>query len=154
MIVFDLQCESAHHVFEAWFGSSEAYEDQRKRSLIACPYCGETRIDKAVMSPRIGTKTNQRSKLSDPPPAPNAVSVATNTGSAIEALAKAQAAALETSKWVGADFDDQARAMDAGELPHATIHGQATVEQARALINDGIAVIPIPFPVIPPNQRN
>ena len=72
----------------------------------------------------------------------------------LSALAAAQAKLLEGSRWVGRDFDSQARAMDAGEIERTTIHGDVTAVEAKALIDDGIAVTPLPLPVVPPEKRN
>ncbi len=154
MIVFDLQCERSKHVFEIWFGSSASYEDQRERGLIECPFCGDNDVKKAVMSPRIGGKSNQQSDRSPALLVTDDSATHARLNAAMTALAKAQTAALETSTWVGTNFDHQARAMDAGEIPTASIHGQATVAQAKALVDDGIAVLPLPFPVVLPNERN
>lgn len=154
MIVFDLQCTQSKHIFEIWFGSSNAYEDQRTRGLISCPFCGDTEVEKAIMAPRISAKANQQSDRAQAVLATDDIAQQAKITAAITALAKAQAAALETSTWVGTSFDKQARAMDAGDIPVTSIHGQASVEQAKALVDDGIAILPLPFPVIPPNQRN
>lgn len=145
MIVFDLRCP-ANHVFEAWFGSSADYESQRERALIACPMCGDSGIEKAVMAPNIPAKGNQRkTAVADGKPDPKIL---------LAALAEAQAKMLEGSKWVGVAFADKARAMHLGDEAHAPIHGQATVEEAKALIEEGVAVAPLPLPVVPPEQRN
>ncbi|HEX4693878.1 DUF1178 family protein [Sphingomonas sp.] len=142
MIVFDLKCTSAH-VFEAWFGSSADYEDQRARGLVACPLCGDGTIDKAVMAPAVGAKGN---RSDSPPPAV--------IKAAMAALASAQAKALEGSEWVGAAFAGRARAMHAGDEEPAPIHGQATIAQAKEMIEDGVPVAPLPLPVIPPEACN
>ena len=152
MIVFDLKC-GQDHVFEAWFGSSVAYEQQRADGMIACPVCGDTGIGKAVMAPYVGAKGNQRTEIAAPAkadaePSPAAIKAA------MAALAAAQSKALEGSEWVGYSFADRARAMHSGEEDTAPIHGQATVEQARELIDDGIAVAPLPFPIVPPEVCN
>lgn len=149
MIVFDLKCASGDHVFEAWFGDSAAYEDQRSRALIACPVCGDTGIDKAVMAPRIPAKGNKRieSGQASAPSDPDRKSI-------LGKLATVQSEMLRTSEWVGRDFDMRARAMDAGDLPRATIHGEVTQDEARALIDDGVGVAPLLFPVVPPDKRN
>lgn len=144
MIVFDLRC-GMDHVFEAWFGSSAAYDEQRAAGLLACPLCGDSTIDKAVMAPNVAAKGNQAVA---PPPPPAAMKAA------LAALAQAQAKALESSTWVGPAFANQARAMHDGEIDHAPIHGQTSAEEARALIEDGVPVAPLPFPVVPPNARN
>lgn len=142
MIVFDLKCASGH-VFEAWFGSSTDYEDQRTRGLVACPMCGDSGIEKAVMAPNVAAKGNAA-----PEPGQAAMKAA------MQALAAAQKQALSNSTWVGGDFANQARAMHLGEQDKAVIHGQATPAEAAALVEDGVPVAPLPFPVVPPEQAN
>jgi len=61
---------------------------------------------------------------------------------------------LKDSRWVGEEFADTARAMHSGDIPVEQVHGQATVEQAKALVDDGVPVAPLPLPVIPPSQVN
>jgi len=142
MIAFDLRC-SGGHVFEAWFGSSAGYEEQRAGGLIACPVCADGDVVKAVMAPNIGAKGN----AADMPP-PAAIKAA------MAAIASAQAEALKTSEWVGVAFADKARAMHAGDEATAPIHGQATRAEAKALVEEGVPVAPLIVPVVPPDQRN
>lgn len=154
MIVFDLKC-SANHVFEAWFGSSSAYEDQRVRGLLMCPFCGASDVIKSVMAPNIAAKGNRAQATM---PATQAVASAPSEPAEIKAFlaaaAAVQAKMLEKSQWVGRGFADKARAMDAGEVPRAIIHGEVTHDEAKALIDDGVAVTPLPFPVIDPAKHN
>ncbi len=159
MIVFDLKCEGAGHVFEAWFGSSTDYEDQKARGLLACPMCGDTRIGKALMAPAIPAKGNSR--VEAPPAAPEqAAPVAVSTGdetrmrALIDALATAQKKALEGSTWVGRGFAEQARAMHYGEQDRSSIHGEVAPEEAKALFAEGVEVAPLPFLVVPPQAKN
>jgi hypothetical protein len=153
VIVFDLRC-GQEHVFEAWFGSSGAYEEQRAAGLIACPMCGDTAIAKAVMAPNVGAKGNQlpaavaSAPQQDVAPSPEALKAALAT------LAQAQRKALEGSQWVGGAFATRARAMHAGEETHAPIHGQATLADAKALAEEGVPIAPLPFPVVPPEACN
>lgn len=147
MIVFDLRCAPAGHVFEAWFASSDAFETQRAGGLVHCPICASQDVGKALMAPNIAPKSNRQTLAvanSETPDAKNMLAV----------LAKAQAAALENSRWVGRDFANQARAMDAGEIDKTSIHGEASHSEVKALIEDGIEIAPLPLPVIPPNQSN
>ena len=159
MIVFDLRCDGGH-VFEAWFGSSAAYEDQRTRGLVSCPMCGSASVEKAVMAPNVAAKGNTRPASPSPSvtPAPAAGNLPDVPPDAIkldmQALAQAQAKALEGSQWVGVRFADRARAMHLGEESHAPIHGQASPEEAKALIDEGVPVAPLPFPVVPPEASN
>lgn len=69
-------------------------------------------------------------------------------------LAAAQAELLKTSDWVGERFAEEARAMHVGEIEPRPVHGQATAEQAKSLIDDGVPIAPLPFPVAPPNLVN
>lgn len=149
MIVFDLKCGQAH-VFEAWFGSSTDYENQRGRGLIECPLCGSKDVGKAVMAPRLGSSVVEEpaapvAAASSPPPEMKAL---------MAAMAQLQSAMLAKSEWVGRRFPDEARAMHLGEKEHRTVHGEATPAEAKALLEEGVEVMPLPFPIVPPEQRN
>lgn len=162
MIVFDLKCEAQGHVFEAWFGSSTDYEDQKGRGLLACPLCGDLRIGKALMAPAVAAKGNRRADTPQRAPADASVSAPVPMGTAdeskmralIEALGQAQQKVLENSTWVGRDFADQARAMHYGEQDRTSIHGEVAPAEAKALIAEGVEVAPLPLPVIPPQAKN
>lgn len=155
MIVFDLRCAQGH-VFEAWFGSSTDYEAQKARSLVVCPICGDSGVEKAVMAPNVSAKGNSRAEAAlpmampsgDAPPSPEQVK------QVLGMLAKAQAKALEKSEWVGSGFADKARAMHLGEADHKPIHGQVSAGEAKALADEGVPVAPLPFPVVPPEAQN
>jgi hypothetical protein len=152
VIVFDLKCLGEGHVFEAWFGSTEDYEDQRRRGLVQCPLCGTERIEKAVMAPRVGAKGNQAAVV--PPQTELSVSSDPEVKAMLAAVAEMQKKLLENSSYVGDRFADEARAIHLGEAAGRPIHGRATREQAESLIEEGIAVAPLPFPVAEPNSKN
>ena len=143
MIVFDLRCARAH-VFEAWFASTSAYEEQRARRLVACPTCGETGVEKAVMAPNVGAKSNRG--RAEAPPASQA--------EALRKLVALQAELLRRSRWVGGDFAAEARAMHEGERPDGAIHGQASAAEVIELVEEGVPIAPLLFPVAPPDQVN
>lgn len=143
MIVFDLKCGGGH-VFEAWFGSSSAYEDQRTAGQVRCPLCDSADITKALMAPAIAAKGNRTPDS----PTPNAVKAV------MKLIATRQAEALKSSQWVGPAFAERARAMHLGEEKPATIHGQASLADAKALVDDGIAITPLPLPIAPPEKLN
>lgn len=149
MIVFDLKCATGH-VFEAWFGSSADYEDQRGRRLIACPMCGVTEIGKAVMAPRLGSGVVEETRV----PVATAPEQAPEVKAMLAALARVQAQMLEKSEWVGARFADEARAIHHGEADQRQIHGQATIAEAAALAEEGVPLMPLPLPVTPPDQSH
>ncbi len=143
MIVFDLKCGHGH-VFEAWFASSTAFEEQRGGGLVRCPMCDDAHVEKAVMAPNVATKGNRAAT----PPTPAAMKAA------LAALAQAQASVLKDSEWVGRSFAERARAMHDGVADQTPIHGQATQAEAKALVEDGIRIAPLPLPVVPPEQAN
>jgi hypothetical protein len=133
LIVFDLSCLDGGETFEAWFRSGADFEAQRSGGLVECPFCRSTNIAKAPMAPHLPKKGS------------------TNP---IARLAAAQAEMLKDSRWVGDEFTDTARAMHSGDAPPAQVHGNATLEQAKSLADDGVPVTPLPLPVVPPNQIN
>lgn len=149
MIVFDLRCGDGH-VFEAWFGSSGAWEEQRAAGLVACPMCGNGDVAKAVMAPNVGAKGNRGATPASTGNAPPPEVIK----AAMEMIASAQAKMLQKSEWVGTAFADKARAMHLGETPSAQIHGQATAEQAQELVDEGVPVAPLLVPVVPPERCN
>ncbi len=148
MIVFDLRCGPAGHVFEAWFGSSGDYEDQRARGLLSCPLCGSAEIGKAVMAPRIGG-SGEAGETQDVAMAEPAA-----TKEMLAALAAMQRKLLASSAYVGERFADEARAIHLGEAEARSIYGKATRAQAASLEAEGIGVTPLPFPVPEPGQEN
>ena len=158
MIVFNLACDAGHR-FEGWFGSSADYDSQSERRLVVCPQCGSDIVSKAPMAPAIPVKGNARAPSqapgtdTAPPPMAN-LAMAPELADALKTLAKAQAKALENSTWVGDKFADKARSMHYGEADEAPIHGQATRDEAKELIAEGIMVAPILFPAIPPDELN
>jgi hypothetical protein len=133
MIVFDLQCRDGGETFEAWFRSNADYEEQREAGLVQCPVCQSANVAKAPMAPRVPKK---------------------GSASPLARLASAQAELLKDSRWVGDRFAETARAMHSGEIEREQVHGQATLEQAKSLADDGILVAPLPLPVVPPTQVN
>ncbi|KQO06158.1 DUF1178 family protein [Sphingomonas sp. Leaf242] len=143
MIVFDLKCGGGH-VFEAWFGSSGTYEAQREAGQVRCPICDDGTVTKALMAPAISAKGNSKADA----PGPAAIK------SALAMLAKHQAKALESSQWVGTAFADRARAMHLGEEKHVTIHGQASIAEAKALAEEGVLIAALPLPIVPPDRTN
>lgn len=152
MIVFDLKCGNGH-VFEAWFASSEGFARQRSDGQLVCAVCGDTQVDKAVMAPAVGTKSNRAETGSSEQRAvlrPEDQSRA----AVLAKLAELQARMLEGSTWVGDAFADRARAIHYGEEAAAPIHGVVDRDSAAGLIEEGIAVAPLPLPVVPPGKRH
>ena len=141
MIVFDLRCGGGH-VFEGWFGSSGDYDSQRQRGLVSCPVCGSPEVEKAPMTPRLTGKANEDV------PGPQAVKAM------MAEMAALQNKLLEKSDNVGERFPEEARAIHLGEAEARAIHGRANRRDAASLIEDGIPVSPLPFPVPEPGEEN
>ncbi|KLI63938.1 DUF1178 family protein [Aurantiacibacter marinus] len=164
MIVFDLSCANGHR-FEGWFGSSDQFASQQADGLLMCPACGTPDVAKAPMAPSVGRKGNSASSHPELPlaqqgaetgasrPVSNAPMPA-EVAKALAKLADAQAKALKDSKWVGRGFAEQSRAMHYGEQEHAPIHGETSPAEAQELVEEGVPVAPLPFPVAPPEKLN
>jgi hypothetical protein len=133
MIVFDLQCRDGGETFEAWFRSSADFDEQRGAGLVQCPVCQSANVAKAPMAPSVPRK---------------------GAGNSLAKLAAMQAELLKSSRWVGNQFADTARTIHNGEIEPEQVHGSATLEQAKSLVDDGVPVAPLPLPVTPPNQVN
>ena len=140
MIRFSLKC-SQDHSFESWFQSSEAYENLAAAGMLSCIDCGDSRIVKSLMTPKISSiKTKSETSLTAP------------KSNKEKALAKLKAEIEKNSDYVGMNFVSEARAMHDGEQPTRSIYGEARPEEAKALIEDGIRVAPLPF--MPKRQTN
>jgi hypothetical protein len=142
MMIFDLRCASGH-VFEGWFGSSADYEAQREGGLVACPICGSAEVEKAPMAPRLAGNAEAAEQ-----PSPQAMK------EMLAEMAGLQKKLLEKSDNVGDRFPDEARAIHLGEADARAIHGRATRADAAELIEDGVPVSPLLFPVAEPGEEN
>lgn len=145
MKVLDLRCTHGHG-FEGWFASNEAFETQLAGGLVECPVCGDTAIVKLLSAPRLNlgnAKAPQEAAM-----APSAAS-SSNVPAPLSPEARWMRAVREVmakTEDVGDRFADEARKMHYGETEERGIRGQATPEQTEALLDEGIAVIPLPIP--------
>jgi hypothetical protein len=152
MIVFDLACPDGHQ-FEGWFASSDDYAGQQARGLVTCPQCGSAQVAKAPMAPAVPRKGNQV-ELSKASQVMAGGAIPPEAQAVLTKLAELQAETLKGSRYVGGSFAEQSRAIHYGEQPAEVIHGQATLDEARDLLEEGVAVLPLPFPVAPPDDLN
>jgi hypothetical protein len=165
MIRYSLQCERGH-AFESWFQSSSTYDSQVKRKLVSCPACGSVKVEKAIMAPRIVSKRGRDSAVpapAQPPPAPAAALPAEVPSGASTPLLLAQERELraklrelrdhivKNADNVGERFPTEARKMHYGDIEHRPIYGEASPDEARALIEEGVEVSPLP---VLPEDRN
>ena len=159
MIRYALVCAKGHG-FESWFQNSAAYDKQAKRGLVECPVCGDTKVEKAIMAPRI-SGTKKRGKVPVPVPmgdAPAAGEVKTPVAMVSpqehefrSKLKELREHMTKNSDNVGTKFSDEARKMHYGEIEHRSIYGEATLQDAKELHDEGIEVHPLP---VLPDDRN
>jgi hypothetical protein len=145
--VLDLQCGS-QHVFEGWFASEDDFASQHSRGLVACPMCGDTHITKKLSAPRLNLGA-ARAPASAPDNAPRQDLVATTDADAGALQAAWLALArrvLANTEDVGSRFAEEARRIHYGETPQRGIRGQASQAETESLLDEGIAVMPLPLP--------
>ena len=142
MIRYSLKC-SQDHSFESWFKSAEAFDALAGKGLVACAACGDTTISKGIMAPNVSRK-------GDAGKAPESLSAPANPAEA--ALTEMRNNLEKNSTYVGGKFADEARKIHLGDAPERQIHGEAKPEEARALIEDGVPILPIPF--LPKSKAN
>ena len=144
MIRYALRCHQ-DHAFDSWFASAAAYDDLAARRLVACPTCGSTQVDKALMTPALRPDAVPEAELPERPlSAP-----ADPMEAAVEALRRQ---IEENTVDVGRNFASEARRMHEGLAPERAIRGEARIDEARKLLEDGIPVAPLPF--IPRSKAN
>ncbi|MBO9465186.1 DUF1178 family protein [Tropicibacter sp. R15_0] len=141
MIQYSLKCANGHR-FDSWFQSASAFDKLQGAGHVTCAVCGTSEVEKALMAPRVNKKAEAES---------NATDLRSPDTAAEEALAKIKAHVEENSDYVGKDFASEARAMHLGDSPERSIWGEAKPEDAKALIDDGIPVAPLPFV---PNRKS
>jgi hypothetical protein len=163
MIRYALRCEH-DHTFESWFSDSSAYEQQVKRKLVSCPACNSVKVEKAIMAPRIVGKKGRERAEPVPAPTPAAPTEAPNAPAQTSTpLMMAQERELraklkelrdhivKNADNVGERFPTEARKMHYGDIEHRPIYGEASPEEARSLIDEGVEVSPLP---VLPEDRN
>jgi len=150
MIKYALVCEQRHE-FESWFANSTAYDKQAKRGLVSCPACGSTKVEKAIMAPRLSGTRKGRQGAAE---APTATSVAMLSPQEQELRAKLKELREHITKnadYVGQKFPEEARKMHYGDIEHRSIYGEASLETAKELSDEGIELHPLP--VLPDEQN-
>lgn len=146
MIRYDLKCANGHG-FDAWFASSDGFDRQLADGQVRCAICGSQQVEKALMAPaRAGTGSEPDQRGTEIP------DLSTPASEAEAAMAELRDHIETHSEDVGTRFAQEARSMHDGETPERSIYGQANAEEARALIEDGVPVAPLPF--IPKRRSN
>jgi len=138
MIKYTLKCGQDHR-FESWFASSEAFDTLTKAGHVACVHCGDTAISKTLMAPSVPTKGD-------------AASLTAGITPQEKGLAEMRRKIEENADYVGLCFAKEARDIHDGTAPERPIYGEANLKDAKALIDDGVPVAPLPF--LPKRKAN
>ncbi|WP_204113916.1 DUF1178 family protein [Shimia biformata] len=142
MIRFTLKCDNDHR-FESWFKSGEAFDKLHAAGMVSCTDCGSTRVEKSLMAPRVRPARNAATTPAADNQPDRPLSSPETDAEAM--LAKLRRHVEENSDYVGDKFASEARSMYLGETPARAIHGEAKPDEAKALIEDGVPVAPLPF---------
>jgi hypothetical protein len=145
MIKFALLCARGHE-FQSWFQSSEAFDTQIKSGLVLCPFCQATEVTKAIMAPAIASRGEaKRAKISAQVQSQTKVALLDRHDRKSRAMINAfRKRLLEQADDVGTRFAEEARKIHEGLVPERPIYGQASIGDARALIEEGVPVLPVP----------
>jgi hypothetical protein len=150
MIRYALACDRKHQ-FEAWFNNSADYDKQAKRGLVNCPVCDSSKVDKAIMAPAISTSKKRKAAASvaDVPAPQAAVNAPVAMLSPQETEVRAKLKELrdhltKNADNVGKKFPEEARKMHYGDIEHRSIYGEASTEDAKKMLDEGIEFHPLP----------
>ncbi len=133
MIVFDLRCGNDHE-FESWFANSEAFEKLKKAGEVACPVCGDAKVEKALMAPAVSGTKKKSSEMA-----------AMHAGQYISAIRELREKVEQNCDYVGDKFPEEARRIHYGETEKRNIYGEASPDEAKALVDEGVEVQAIPW---------
>jgi hypothetical protein len=151
MIKYALICEQKH-TFDSWFASSGAYDKQAKRALVSCPTCGSTKVEKAIMAPRLsGTRKRQRAKEAPAAAAPAVAMLTPQEQELRSKLKELREHITKNADYVGKKFSEEARKMHYGDIEHRSIYGEASLETAKELSDEGIELHALP---VLPDEKN
>ena len=153
MKVLDLQC-THHHVFEGWFASEEDFQNQLARGLVSCPMCSDKAVSKKLSAPRLNLGAGREDAHSaTQAPVTAEPSAAANQPEALPEPALIQATLLKMARHVlantedvGQKFAEEARKIHYGDAQQRSIRGHASAEETKELLDEGIAVLPLPLP--------
>ena len=140
MIQYALKCSNDHQ-FDSWFQSASAFDKLQNAGMVTCAVCGVAQVEKVLMAPAVrpARKIAETSGPKSPgplsAPATPAEQMITDMREKVEA----------NSEYVGGEFAQKARAMHNGDAPEASIYGEANLEDAKKLVEDGVPVLPLPF---------
>lgn len=140
MLVLNLSCEQEHR-FEGWFGSADDFESQQGRGLVSCPVCGASQVQRLPSAPRLNVSHLRGAAPSEAAVAPaGEVNLQQLQRTALQAVKQL----LAKTEDVGERFAEEARRIHYGEAKERGIRGQTSADEAQALVEEGIAILPLP----------
>lgn len=142
MIQYALKCSNGH-TFDSWFQSASAFDRLAGAGMVECSVCGGSDVEKAMMTPRVGAAREAEKA---------APSLAKQRNPAEQALAELRKNIEKNASYVGDKFVSEARAMHAGDAPERAIYGEARLDEAKKLVDEGVPVAPLPF--LPTRKAN
>jgi len=154
MIRYTLACDQGHE-FESWFADSQAYDAQAAAGFVSCPQCGSLKVSKTIMAPALArSAAHDRAVTADAPPAsagPAQPAATVPDAMSDEAARRVRAVmravrhyVVQNTVDVGAQFPDEARRIHSGEAEARAIRGEARPEEVRALLEEGVDIMPLP----------
>ena len=154
MIRYALKCAEGHG-FDSWFQSAAAFDDLAERGLLSCGVCGSSDVTTAIMAPRVAPSDGDSPQIAHNLPVPS--TPPTGAFSApdgkLQEMIQAMRKHVEVnSTYVGKHLLKEARAIHDGTAPERMIHGEAAPEEAKALVEDGVQIAPLPF--LPKSKAN
>lgn len=151
MISYSLTCEK-QHAFDSWFQSAAAFDALKAAGHVSCPVCGTAKVEKSLMAPAVRPARKAAAEPGAGGNRPKGGALTEPQSEIEEALAAMRRQVEENSEYVGMNFVAEARAMHEGSMPERAIYGEARPEEARALLEEGVPVAPLPF--MPPRKTN
>ena len=139
MIHYDVLCECQHQ-FDGWFASSDGFDDQVSKNLVQCPVCGSHNVEKALMTPGVPARSNRRTE----PVAALHAPCDPKARAMVEMIRKLRSHVEANADYVGDKFAESARRIHYGEEEQRGIYGEATIDEARELHDEGVEVLPLP----------
>lgn len=161
MIRYKLVCDRSHG-FESWFKNSDAFDAQTLRGFVTCPVCGSDKVQKAIMAPTVSRTDRERSGIVTPDsrpveteggaagggrvplPPPQAALLTEREHQLREMVRALRQHVVDNAAYVGDEFADEARRIHTGEAEERAIYGEATGEEVRDLLEEGIEILPLP----------
>lgn len=147
MIVFNLHCADEHR-FEGWFRSPEDYLEQRERDLVACPVCGNTRVERLPTAPRLNLSNPSEPAAADR--LPSQAEGAADLAAGLRQLRRL----FGNAEDVGERFAEEARRIHYEEAPARSIRGKASRSESTELVEEGISALPLPADWVPESDLN